>query len=547
MRRVDDDAVLAVAPDGFVVTEHGRIGLLTDGRDDMATGDHMLGPRNGAHAAPPAGVRLGALHVEDTQPGDLAVFHLQRVLAAEEMELDALGPGGRDLFRVRRGIGLGAAIDEVGRARGNARGRAAAVHGHIAAADHDHIALQHRRGARFHARVDALKEVDAVFIAGQARVFAVHAEIGAIGATAADEDRAIAAPEELVHVKIPAQLLVEEKFAAHGLHDVGFFLERALGQTINGDAVADHAPRLGLGLENIHGIPAFQQVVGAGDAHGARAHNGHARLLAGCGGLRFEHAGGNGPVRRIAFEVADGDRRVHPAPAARAFAAAHTDPAATPDQRITAQDGIGGEIVMAVLDVVDIAGNIDEAGAGLDAGAGDGAVKSASIAAFSGAQGRGKMRQRGQEGQRTGLAHPAQGGAAHLGGNVAQVLPVHSVAVTGGGQRVTEQGRAGAAGRALAAGLGGHLVEVLPQRPEQGQLRIKNEKAPVAEERAGRIAFIEIVKDGKVQTGGSAVTAGAVIIDGAVPDSIDKSRHGRSPQQRRRSCRAPVGLLWENP
>ena len=77
-----------------------------------------------------------------------------------------------------------------------------------------------------------------------------------------------------------------------------------------------------------------------------------------------------------------------------------------------AQYRIGGQIVVAVLDVVDIAGNIHDARAGFNAGAGNGAVEAVRAvgirSACVGVQIMGKVQQGVEQGPGAGFAHAAQ-------------------------------------------------------------------------------------------------------------------------------------------
>ena len=271
-------------------------------------------------------------------------------------------------------------------------------------------------------------------------------------------------------------------------------------------------------------------MVGAGDAHGTGSHHGHPGFFGGRAVLRPAHAGGESPVGGEPLEIADGDRLVHSGPAACAFAAAHTDASATAHQGIVAQHRVGGQVIVAVLDIVDIAGNVHNARTCLDAGAGDGAVETVRTvdvrSAAVGAQIIGEMAQSLDQGAGAGFAHSAQRGVGHLFGNVAHFHPVYMTVAAGVGQSVAQQRRARTAGRTLAAGFRGNLVEMLPERPQQRRVGRKHEKAPLAEENPGGVAFIELIEKSQIKplrAGGD--TGAPVVVDDAVPYSVDKLRH----------------------
>jgi len=136
--------------------------------------------------------------------------------------------------------------------------------------------------------------------------------------------------------------LVEKLHAEiENLPDLG--VEHFLGQAVLRDAVAEHAARLGLRLEHVHGVTAHGQVVRAREAARAGAHDGHALAVARrhLGPVRLCHA--QIEIRDEALDVVDAHRLIEQvAPAALDLARPRAHPAADGGQGVLLLDETDG-------------------------------------------------------------------------------------------------------------------------------------------------------------------------------------------------------------
>ena len=135
-----------------------------------------------------------------------------------------------------------------------------------------------------------------------------------------------------------------------------------------------------------------------------------------------------------------------------------------------------------------------------------------------------------EQGRGSGAAHAAQRGFVHLFGDVAHFFPLHEFAAAGLFQFLSENGRACAAGGALAAGFGGKALMVLPQRPDKARRAGKHQETPVAEENFRGIPLVELIEKFQRQVFGSGGSRGsAVVVHDIVPDSVNQLRHRAKP------------------
>src|ERR1035437_4465381 len=123
---------------------------------------------------------------------------------------------------------------------------------------------------------ELLEEVDA----GQhpRGVLVLYAHLGAVPRPQPQEDGVVAALLQAGHREVAPELDVGGELDAEIEDLVDLQVEHVLGQAVLGDAVAQHAPRLGLGLEHRNFEAAQGEVVGAGQPRRARPH--HRHLLA---------------------------------------------------------------------------------------------------------------------------------------------------------------------------------------------------------------------------------------------------------------------------
>ena len=183
------------------------------------------------------------------------------------MEDDAFVFGGKDFVAFGRHVLDGAAIDQMHRAGAHAPGRAHAIHRHVAAADHQHVAVDGKRFAILDMLVHLEQEVDAGSIAFELRIFVADAEQGALARAVAEEYRVVALGQQVINREALAQYPAVVEFAAQLAHDVlAFGLEHILGQPVTGNADRGHPAGGFLGIEHIDLDAIEQQLVGAGDA-----------------------------------------------------------------------------------------------------------------------------------------------------------------------------------------------------------------------------------------------------------------------------------------
>ena len=130
------------------------------------------------------------------------------------------------------------------------------------------------------------------------------------------------------------------------------------------------------------------------------------------------------------------------------------------------QDGIGRKIHMSVLDIVNVARNVDQTRTGLNTGARHGAEEAVLHVNRRRVHFFGEELQRSQERHRTGLANAAQRGLRHLFSNLLHRFPFLKGTFLHGFLKIAVQkSRSGATGRAFATGLGGHFGKMFLYSP----------------------------------------------------------------------------------
>ena len=110
----------------------------------MATfaGSTYSDPAIGNRPATAVGIGLAKLHAHAARAGEPALFVAEEFdRVGQHAELDAFGQRVMHFFKARRHLGLRAAIDQRCRARAKPPRRANCVHGRVAAADDDHVAV----------------------------------------------------------------------------------------------------------------------------------------------------------------------------------------------------------------------------------------------------------------------------------------------------------------------------------------------------------------------------------------------------------------------
>ena len=238
------------------------------------------------------------------------------------MEIHTLFARLVNLDLLSRHFGLGTAVEAVHVGAAEANARAHAVHGGIAAADHDDLARVRRRVA---VGGDFIQELDALL----RQLLALAAETGSFPAADRDDDR-VKLALQLVERKVFAEFSAEFELDAHLRKVRELAVERRLRQTVFGNAVTQHAAGLRLGFENRRFDPLETQIVRGGKSARPRADD--RDLLP--GELRkLFHVLIVIKVGRKALEIVDRDRLAVDIAAAVLFAETRADAADRHRQR----------------------------------------------------------------------------------------------------------------------------------------------------------------------------------------------------------------------
>ena len=370
-----------VGLDGAVAVEDhslrrdaAKIDALADGADDGRDLDGLeLAGADRLAAALRVG--LAQLHDLDLEGLDLAVFADDLGRSAQEAELHALFHGFRDFLRVCRHLGLAAAVDDVSILRAKTDGRAADVHGDIAAADDGALFAD----ARLLAEVDLAQEVHAAVHAGE--VLAGHADGCALLRADGKIEALVALLAQLVDGEILADLDAALEVDAHLLEHLDLGVDDVLLEAEARDAEGQHAAGHLVFIK--HGdvfVAHVRQIVGARQAGRAGADDGDL-LRVGIG----DAAVGN-DLRDVALvglelllgdellDLVDGDGAVDIAAGAGFLAAAVADAAADSRERVILLDELERIQIAALRGQIDVALHGDVRRAGGLAGGGAGLV-----------------------------------------------------------------------------------------------------------------------------------------------------------------------------
>ena len=336
-----------------------QVGLLADGHDD-----HIGFPGRGLiikiGGGEPALLVEDPLHRPQGDTADLAAggVDLFDAPAVDDGNAFVLG-----LFHFPNGGGHlfpGFQADEADVAP-LAPGGAGHIHGHVAAADDQHLFavkgefLAHGRILQvFHAPEHALG------------VGPRHRQANGILGPYAEEDGAETVPgEEVVDGAVAADGGVAVDLHPAALNIIHFPIQDFPGQPVGRDAVAQPAAGFRGGLEDHRLIALEGQVIGAAQTRGTGADDGH--LLALLGGIGHRQGAPVHVVGHKALQVADGDGLIHFLAAAVGFARVGTDAADGARQGQPIHDQGQGLGILALLDELDVTLGAEIGGAGPDA------------------------------------------------------------------------------------------------------------------------------------------------------------------------------------
>ena len=140
------------------------------------------------------------------------------------------------------------------------------VHGHVAAAAHQHVV----GNVLFQEAVNLHQEIQAEL----RQVFARDAQDGLLPRAGAEKHFIVAGHQFLGGYILP-HLGVHAELNAHARQRIGKLLHNVLGQTIVGNAVVQHAACLFMRVDHRYGMPRLAQEVRRAQARRARAHHSH--------------------------------------------------------------------------------------------------------------------------------------------------------------------------------------------------------------------------------------------------------------------------------
>ncbi len=277
--RVDRQPPAVGQPGREVAGQEAEIGLLADRREDVVGGHHELAAGNRDGPASSARIRLAELHLEALDTRQQALLHHDSGGRGQKAERHPLRDRRVDLLLVGRHLLTLPAIDDLDRRCLEPERRARGLDRRGSAADHDDLAVE----ARAFPLVDPAQESERV-LHRFAVLFTRDTQASPKLGTHREQHRRVAVGEEVFEVAVRPHLVTGADLDTGAHEHVDLVVQHGGRQTIVGDAVAQHAASLGLGLEHRHPVPGARQIVGGGQARGARADDGHALRPARCQG-----------------------------------------------------------------------------------------------------------------------------------------------------------------------------------------------------------------------------------------------------------------------
>ena len=300
--RVDLGHVPLVEVDADVALDPGERVLLADGDQHVIARNVLVGLAGGNELAAPLGVVLG-LDLLEHHAGEPAVLVGEFLRHQEIEDRDALVHG--ILLLPRRGLHLleaGADHDGDLLAAEAARGTAA-IHGGVAAAEHDDAPADLGDVAERNAG----EPVDADMDVGGGLGAAGDVEIAAARRAGADEDRVPAFGQERLEA---VDALAGAEIDAEIEDVVALLVDHRFRQAEARNLGADHAARLGVGIEHGAVVAERREIARDGERGGAAAHQRDALAVLVLGRARQARLDVALVVGGDALEPADRDRLV---------------------------------------------------------------------------------------------------------------------------------------------------------------------------------------------------------------------------------------------
>ena len=285
------------------------------GLDDQAGGQVEVAALDLLGRLAAGGVGRAEPHADGAQAVGVAGVAEHGAGGGQPFEHHAFLLGVGDLAGRAGHVGAIAAVEAGHRLRALAHGGAHAVHGGVAAADHDDVAA---RGVELAAVIgrDAVAEADAV--RGD-QVVERRRDPGRAGARGdqlagridadSDQDRVVAGAQ-LVQAGVAADLEAEFELDAAIGQAGGAPLDHVLFQLEAGDAVDQQAAGAVVTVVDGDVITGFAQPLGGGQARGAGADDPDRLAAGGTGAQGLDPAFLPGLVGQVAFDRADGDGAV---------------------------------------------------------------------------------------------------------------------------------------------------------------------------------------------------------------------------------------------
>ena len=281
----------------IALAEEAQVDLLA-GRHQDAVGVHDGGIVLVVMEHEPALLVAGVVRALELHAGYPAVIVERALHAPLRHNLHALFL--RALYLLAGGceLVLGLAEHQRDRLRAQALRRYCDVHGDVAAADDDDVLAL----LLAHPLVDLDQELQAEL----RELLAVEAQHRAFPRAGGVEHLVVLGLEP-IGGDVPAQLAAHYELNAHALDSGGDGFDVVLGQAVVGDGVPEHAARLLHFVVDGDAVAGLAQVVGGGEAGGARADDGDLDAGLALGSLVVDVLMLHGVVAERALDGVDGD------------------------------------------------------------------------------------------------------------------------------------------------------------------------------------------------------------------------------------------------
>ncbi len=252
-----------------VVAEEAEHRMLADGQDQRVERDLELRVGHIEWDLAPRIVAIAAvLGLGADQPGEFAVFDMERGRVRQFDDVDALFLDGVDFLGIGRHLVDGAAIDQVHVLGSDSQRRTHGIHRRVARADDAHFGADWDGVLLAH----AAQEADAVHhpVGVLTRKVQLLGELGSYG----NEDGDIAVAAELLDGEVHTGLLAVPNLDPEFIQDRQVLIDLRLGEPVGRNRPADHSAGIGVRLEDGDRKPVVAEFLGGGEAGRAGADDG---------------------------------------------------------------------------------------------------------------------------------------------------------------------------------------------------------------------------------------------------------------------------------